>query len=523
MTLPLRKLPLSSLALAGFIALVPFEHNWTALRTCLLWTSAGALIWESFRLRLHNSLNRRLPALLFGMVSILAVALVILLVSSDPAQRGKNAIMLLARAGPFGVVLPILLVLAKMPLKAASPTDSLISKSLAARLDLVLWLPIFSWLAWLTLASAYSISPAASLRLFFREAGAFILGYALVRIKASAGKDQVRSWLSLLIAVGTVIALLAIFEIAVAYRGPQSWSHRLLSKKWIREELTAQGARIVRAQYPFESHNRLGSFLLAVALLIPPTLILTPKTKIRVALFAAGILCLVGIVLTGTRGAMIGAAAGLAVWLAVRPKIGAVLVIGGIAGLLLFPSPLRRHVFTIFDSTTYNNPSGSVQFRVYAWKISLRMIRDRPFLGFGYGWTNFETLYSAYNADHRDTEEKPHAHNNFLEIACETGLIGLAIFLAYQGALVGGAIFLILKSQRGTLERHLAWAILGLLIGLHVFGMTNYSLRRNVGFEIWMAWAIAHTVLIGTLTGIMKPPMHADARRSDDNRRASAV
>jgi O-antigen ligase len=90
----------------------------------------------------------------------------------------------------------------------------------------------------------------------------------------------------------------------------------------------------------------------------------------------------------------------------------------------------------------------------------------------------------------------PHAHNNFLEITVETGITGLILFLTVQIVLTALAIALILKNPRRSQASQLGFAVLGFLVAIHAFGMTNFSLRRTVGFQIWLLLGLTHGLML---------------------------
>ena len=79
-------------------------------------------------------------------------------------------------------------------------------------------------------------------------------------------------------------------------------------------------------------------------------------------------------------------------------------------------------------------------------------------------------------------------------------LLFLALFLAIQCLLVAALIRALASAPRGSPRRAAAWAGLALMAGIHLYGMTNYSLRRNVGFEVWMAFAVVQAAAAGWLT-----------------------
>ncbi len=108
--------------------------------------------------------------------------------------------------------------------------------------------------------------------------------------------------------------------------------------------------------------------------------------------------------------------------------------------------------------------------------IGLAMVRAHPFLGVGPG--NYTAEYQTYNArvglDSSHEDHEP--HNLFLQIAAETGLIGLAAFLA----LVLPPVVQLFRAV-GTLRRggapRLAEYVLGLATGLGAYLLLSLFLH----------------------------------------------
>lgn len=67
--------------------------------------------------------------------------------------------------------------------------------------------------------------------------------------------------------------------------------------------------------------------------------------------------------------------------------------------------------------------------RIYLWKSSIQMVKDYPLAGIGLG--RFGDLYQEkYILKEAGNPHLNHAHNNFFQVAAETGIIGLFAFLA---------------------------------------------------------------------------------------------
>src|SRR5204863_2800422 len=73
--------------------------------------------------------------------------------------------------------------------------------------------------------------------------------------------------------------------------------------------------------------------------------------------------------------------------------------------------------------------------RVGIYAANLDIIRARPVFGLGFG--RYQAAAAPYYDAHPAADRRSHAHNNFLQIAAESGLAGLAAFgLLYALALV---------------------------------------------------------------------------------------
>ena len=89
---------------------------------------------------------------------------------------------------------------------------------------------------------------------------------------------------------------------------------------------------------------------------------------------------------------------------------------------ILFVEPIRDRVASIF----VGREDSSNNFRINVWSAVVEMIRDRPILGIGPGNDAFNKIYPLYQ---RPRFTALSAYSIFLEIAVETGVIGLLCFL----------------------------------------------------------------------------------------------
>jgi len=211
-----------------------------------------------------------------------------------------------------------------------------------------------------------------------------------------------------------------------------------------------------------------------------------PQSAIRnpQLLQALALLPLFALLASKTRGAYVALAVGLAVMLLAagnwRKLWSWGILLAGCVLLFLLPGP-RNQVLSIFRSETYTRRGDTLYLRYAGWRAAVEMIRSHPVLGVGYGSEVFEEVYRRdFQNLYKDPEKKPHAHNNFLEIASESGLGALALFLWLNG-LIAWRLWRRRKMPGGCYRP----ALLGLLAAIHAYGMANYNLRQGIGFLLW--------------------------------------
>ncbi len=218
-------------------------------------------------------------------------------------------------------------------------------------------------------------------------------------------------------------------------------------------------------------------------------------------------LLLAGLLASWSRGAWLGFGAAALVMLAAWPRrawVGLLLVAGAaIAALLavrfnLLPGAVAARLtgftayFQSFDvrGVDINDLNFSVIERLAHWQAAREMARHNFWLGVGIG--NYEPVYAAY-ALINWPYPLGHAHNFYLNLFAETGIIGLAAY---------GALWIVVLWQtwRATRSGDL-WAR-GLAIGL--LGAWTHLLVHSLVDKLYVANLHLHIgVLLGVLTFII--------------------
>jgi putative inorganic carbon (hco3(-)) transporter len=209
-------------------------------------------------------------------------------------------------------------------------------------------------------------------------------------------------------------------------------------------------------------------------------------------------LCAGGIFLSLSRGGLIalGSVLVAGAFLAGRWRLAitAMLVAVAIGGVLYFTEiaslPARERV------TTAHGGSG----RSDLWTIGLRMFKAHPVTGVGLG--NFQSVSANYTLQPGAltrtelifSSAPKLTHNTYLQIAAETGVPGLALFLTTLVACLGCA----LKAARSWSRRGqpgMEALARGLLLGLFGMLVADFFISNMVGKLLWVLLALCPATL----------------------------
>jgi O-antigen ligase len=204
------------------------------------------------------------------------------------------------------------------------------------------------------------------------------------------------------------------------------------------------------------------------------------------AAIATSFLLVLALVFATARGvwlALVAMVASLALVTRERRALIALAAIGLAAGIGFAIAPdLRSLAATMFYT------SGVNRGRVAIYEANLDIIHDHPVLGLGFG--RYKHAAQRYYDAHPEADRRSHAHNNYLQIAAEAGLLGLAAFgLVFATALRKGWTALA-RAPDST-----AWAVAaGAWVGIVAFlagGVTQYTFGDNeVALTMWVCLGI---------------------------------
>lgn len=236
---------------------------------------------------------------------------------------------------------------------------------------------------------------------------------------------------------------------------------------------------LVRATSSFKDPNTMGIYLSGFAPLVFGLALYYFKNAAKVYFMLISLLVLSGTMLTFSRPALLAIYCAV-LFLAIVNKDKA-LIIFILIFTLLSPFLLPRSVKNWAKEVQYN----PLRFmcnddRIAVYRNSLNMIRAHPFIGVGAN--AFMRSYKEYKEypEYRNvvTLDEMKAHNIYLQLAGELGLIGLGIFLWLTAAifLQGARIFRLLS---GHYLKIAALSLIACLIAFLVNGLTESSLQYS--------------------------------------------
>ena len=223
----------------------------------------------------------------------------------------------------------------------------------------------------------------------------------------------------------------------------------------------------------------------------------------------------VGIALTLTRSVWLGAVLGLGTvaatllprrWILAGSCWAAVL-----AGAFLATEWEKLNAFKRDRDVSVAEMSESASLRPILATIAWKMFQDRPLLGFGFG--QYGEASQPYCAA-RDTnlpldKGRPFVqHNVYLSLLTETGLVGLAVYLAFLASAFADIRRILRSAEASPLQRDMARLALAGLVAYAVNGMFHeVAIMSMVHFVLFslMGWTSRLAALLVPRKALTSP------------------
>ncbi len=235
-------------------------------------------------------------------------------------------------------------------------------------------------------------------------------------------------------------------------------------------------------------------FALALCFFVPSLLLRRRRLSLGAWLARIAPLCaavgglgvmVVAMSLSLSRGAWMGAIAAASVMLLAyaRRRMVILMAIAGLAvgvialgGTQYVPASISQRVIDFLpyaggvdiDAVEVNDANWAVIERMAHWQAAVDMFSQSPWLGVGIG--NYPAVYLRY-APNRWTDPLGHAHNYYLNIAAETGVVGLLAFLVLMGAALWQCLSAVMRTS--GYWKAVALGALGVAVHLSVHNLVD--------------------------------------------------
>jgi O-antigen ligase len=236
---------------------------------------------------------------------------------------------------------------------------------------------------------------------------------------------------------------------------------------------------------------------LAFAMSVPMSYFLSLRfTGIRAWLCRVQLMAVAaGIFLTGSRGGTVAMVIGLSlvIWTfpqisrAARMSVGAVLVLALIGAISFVPATSWKRLATVGSEIS----EGTLNMRTVLWKEGWNAFGRSPFGGIGSG-AYPQTVVPLLGYPWRFT---PVAHNTYLSVLVETGMVGLILFLIVLARVAAGI------SGLPGITRQFWWT----LFAVWAVGVLSLTWEQNKPTWLLFALATSHVAAL---------PRFADDRKS---------
>jgi O-antigen ligase len=373
---------------------------------------------------------------------IIDVAIVVFLICSVVSITGAQAAILVAQAA-------WLVKLVRAPNKRA--------------LHFPLLLPMATFYLASVLASATAADPWLSfkdLRNIFEPAFFFLL------VNHVSGDERAATFSYILIAAATLMAVYGLMQ------------------------SMAEGAAF-RVHGTMSIYMTFAGILMLSALVVMAQLLFFPRGRWFWGLVGSLALLIAALVMTHTRGAWIGFAAGAALILGCRQKrLLLALPVVAVAVFLAAPEAVRVRIRSIIDPQDV-----TARERLYMWGSGVQIVRDHPWTGVGIN--GVKSVYQAYKHPNAVRDQRPHLHSNLFQIAAERGLIGVACWLWIWVAFYGQA-WTIFRVRGPDTPRASALVVgsLASITGFHVAGLFEFTFGDSeVIMLVYFLMALPYVVM----------------------------
>jgi O-antigen ligase len=266
---------------------------------------------------------------------------------------------------------------------------------------------------------------------------------------------------------------------AISLIGIDAFWQLFTGKDFIRGNPLAGAIGLMRATASFPGCNALGIYLTGLTPLVAGLALFSCRLKSRIFFSIAALIGCLGVYLSLSRGAGIGLF--VSIFFLVLVRKNRIILTLLILLLMIYPFFMPKNIKDWAKSVNYNPTILlACQARMNIYQNTLNMISQHPLVGVGIN--TFSRNYGRYKIAAVEaqfqTSDTYYAHNNFLHMAGEMGLLGLGVFLIF--------LFFVLRTSWRVFKKNSDFFLSGFSISVFaaiiaylINGLTETSLYHS--------------------------------------------
>lgn len=322
--------------------------------------------------------------------------------------------------------------------------------------------------------TATSIIPMGSIRDLLIHTGGFM--YLIFMINEIKTEEQLHGVIVAVSVAATIVAVYGIYQYFGAVDVKEGWVDSY-SNSPIR----------ARAYSLFGNPNIFAEYLVMAIPLTVGIFWSTKRDGVRLLFLAMFLFQMAALVMTMSRGGWLGIAVAAFVFICLVRKellLLAIPLMG--AAVFVVPANIVNRFMTIF-----NFADSSTSYRFKIWEITETIIRNNFLVGLGLGYRPFKIIYEQYMRDMGVF----HAHNAFLQIFSEMGVIGFVLFVIFMVSIFVNLARYPLKSENRYIK------IMGAAVASSIAGMLFHGIFENIFYmtkittTFWLLLAVSFALV----------------------------
>lgn len=326
----------------------------------------------------------------------------------------------------------------------------------------------------MTITTITSVDIKGSLRDFGLNLAGISFLFAFVN--TIKNKEELNGFISVFLLSALIVSLLGIYQ---KFTGVQ------MRPEWLDVDNNPDIA--ARVYSVFLNPNILAEYLVFLTPIAVGITWYTKDLKKKI-LFSIATICLLGcLMLTLSRGGWLGIFAAAFIFVMLIDKRLLLLAIPIIILAIMFlPEKVIERLGSIGSTLDSSN-----MYRIKIWQITLELIKDHSIGGVGFGHIPYKETFETYIR----TMPIFHAHNSYLQMAAETGIPGLFIFLMMILSNIKEGYVNLVKSD-DKYYKYVGAGCIASIVGILTHGMFEHFLYiPRIIFTFWIVMALIITMV----------------------------